>query len=240
LQRDEFISLQKEKYGSGIVDAPILKQKAVEKHKWLDSLLVEFLPQEEWKILLILHEFGRLKHMELSEKFGSTHRDVLSKIEDVMIKNGLLQTVDGMGIPRNSRSDYYKITENARKYFEFNSDEIGDAKDIPEVTKAVVNYYLENGFFLAMAPQKVKKGKDRTDLVAYDYQTNSSISVEIEPLAEVMSHPEHVLYNMEKWPKLGFDKCHVWSKSPKIREIKEKLPESLKSKVQIFVLKNLD
>lgn len=238
-QRDEFIAIQKEKYGYGIVDASMLKQKTVEKNRWLDNIIVEFLPEGEWKILLILNEFERLKHMGISERFGSIHRDIVNKIEESMVKKGLLVTVDADGNPRNSRSDYYSISENTRnKYLKFDSSEIGTAEDIPQVTKTVVNYYLKKGYFLAMASQTVRKGKDRSDLVAYDYKNNLAISVEIESQTEVMSHPAHVLYNMEKWPNLGFDECHVWSLSPKINEIKEKLQnKDIKEKVQVFVLK---
>ena len=237
-QRDAFVALQKEKYGQGIVDVSMLKQKTVKKNRWLDNLAVEFLPQDEWKILLILYHHGQLKHMDICDKFGSIHRDVVSKIEESLVKKGMLITVDAEGTPRSSRSDYYSLSDIAKaNYFSFNSNEIGIAEDIPQVTKTVVNHYLKKGYFLAMTPQKIRKGKDRTDLVAYDYENDCPISIEVESLAEVMSHPSHILYNMEKWPKLGFDLCHVWSLSPKIKKIKEKLPDRLRQKVQTFVLK---
>ena len=52
------------------------------------------------------------------------------------------------------------------------------------------------------------------------------ISVEIESSLEVQSHPEHVLYNMIKWKKMGFEQCHVWSENPRIKKIFEGMSES--------------
>ena len=237
-QRESFVALQKERYGQGIVDVSMLKQKTVQKNMWLDNIAVEFLSQDEWKLLLILYHNGKLKHMNICDKFGSTHRDVVSKIEESLIRKGMIITVDVDGMPRRTRSDYYSLSDIARvRYFAFNPNEIGTAEDLPKVARTVVSYYLKKGYFLAMTPQKIRKGKDRTDLVAYDYENSCAISVEIESLSEVMSHPSHILYNMEKWPKLGFDLCHVWSLSPKIKQIKEKLPDRLKQKIQTFVLR---
>ena len=104
------------------------------------------------------------------------------------------------------------------------------------------------------ASKYIKKAIEKTDKIIDDKIQNNmfpeiqakinmdlAISVEIESQAEVMSHPAHVLYNMEKWPNLGFDECHVWSLSPKIKEIKEKLQnKDIKEKVHVFVLKTKD
>ena len=76
----------------------------------------------------------------------------------------------------------------------------------------------------------------RPDLVAYDYSTGISVSVEIESNIEVKSHPEHVRFNMKKWPKLGFEECHVWSSSKTIEKMHKELDE-LHDKIRTFVVK---
>ena len=63
-------------------------------------------------------------------------------------------------------------------YFEPN--EIGTSSDIKEAVRNVTKYYLAKGYFLAIAIQKVRKGKYQTDMIAYDYNTKTPISVEIE------------------------------------------------------------
>ncbi|MFN3653811.1 MAG: hypothetical protein ACK4TO_00605, partial [Candidatus Nitrosotenuis sp.] len=59
--------------------------------------------------------------------------------------------------------------------------------------------------------------------------------VEIESTSELQSHPEQARYNMLKWKELGFTECHVWSKSLKIQEIKDKLGSNARD-VQIFII----
>jgi len=94
------------------------------------------------------------------------------------------------------------------------------------------------GLFVTIALQKIEKDEDRTDLIAYSYDSDKSISVEIESTSELLSHPEHAIYNMRKWPKMGFDMCHVWSASPKLQEIYDKQITKEEAKdVSVFVIK---
>ena len=51
-------------------------------------------------------------------------------------------------------------------------------------------------------------GRHRTDLVAYDYNHRIPISVEIESVSEVRSHPEHVQTQHDKVERDG-----VWAVS---------------------------
>ena len=76
--------------------------------------------------------------------------------------------------------------------------------------------------FVAVASQKVTKGRDRTGLVAYDYEGDAPTSAEIESASGVQNHPEHVMYDMAKWAKTGFAECHIRFKSPKTREIRKR------------------
>ena len=41
---------------------------------------------------------------------------------------------------------------------------------------------------------------------------------------------------MKKWPKLGFEECHVWSSSKTIEKMHKELDE-LHNKVRTFVVK---
>ena len=91
----------------------------------------------------------------------------------------------------------------------------------------------KKGWFVCFA---IQTGDLRPDLVAYDYSTGISVSVEIESNIEVKSHPEHVRFNMKKWPKLGFEECHVWSSSKTIEKMHKELDE-LHNKVRTFVVK---
>jgi hypothetical protein len=86
-----------------------------------------------------------------------------------------------------------------------------------------------------LALQTIEKDKDRTDLIAYSFDQDKSISVEIESTSELLSHPEHVIYNMRKWSKMGFDSCHVWSASPKLQEIYESQVNDTEN-VKVFVV----
>ena len=111
----------------------------------------------------------------------------------------------------------YSTTQEAKsKYMTFDPGKIGNAGDVAALTEEVVAWYLERGYYVAMAKQNPRSGKDRADLVAYDYETGEAISVEIESESELNSHLEQVEKNMAKWPEMGFDRCHVWSYSDKI------------------------
>jgi hypothetical protein len=74
-------------------------------------------------------------------------------------------------------------------------------------------------------------------MIAYDYQNDIAISIEIESTREVSSHPEKVRFNMLKWKELGFAECHVWSKSQKITEIRDNLGNEAKL-VKTFLVKD--
>ena len=135
------------------------------------------------------------------------------------------------------RTSPYALSEKAvRTYFGFDHTEVGSAPDVAEVAQKAVAAYLKRGLFVAVASQRIKKGADRTDLVAYDYTKETPISVEIESVSEVQSHPEHVRYNMTKWAKMGFAECHVWSKSPRIKDIRDRLDVEQKKRVFVMVI----
>ncbi|MGI9566825.1 MAG: hypothetical protein ACR2LL_07425 [Nitrosopumilus sp.] len=122
-----------------------------------------------------------------------------------------------------------------KNYFTFNSKLVSTAKDIPKIMTKAVKSYLDMGLFVTLALQKIEKDEDRTDLIAYSYNSDKSISVEIESTSEIASHPEHTIYNMRKWKKMGFDMCHSWSASPKLQEIYDKQIDDTET-VKVFVV----
>ena len=77
--------------------------------------------------------------------------------------------------------------------------------------------------FVSLAKQHLVTDEKMTDMVAYDYENDSAISVEIESIIEARSHEEQVRLNMTKWRQMGFSECHVWSKSTKVVRIKQGL-----------------
>jgi len=159
-------------------------------------------------------------------------RDDVVLILKKMVKDGLLKADD------YTRNVEYSLSKKAiQNYFTFNPKDIGSADDIPQVTKHVVNSYLDMGLFITIALQKIEKDEDRTDLIAYSYDSDKSISVEIESTSELLSHPEHAIYNMRKWPKMGFDMCHVWSASKKLQEIYDKQIDDTEN-AKVFVIKS--
>lgn len=231
---DEFVSRQLAKYGSSKVEANTIGRAGAAKVKWLDHIKVQFRTKAEWKIMLMLRK-KNMQQVEIVDILRAQNRSDILPVLKEMVSHGLLARTD------DTRMAPYYLTKKAKKtYFEHDFGDIGTADEIEDLGLGVVERYMKQGMFVAMANQKIVKGKDRTDLVAFDYDKEIPISVEIESVSEVNSHKEHVRYNMVKWRKMGFQKCHVWSKSTKIREIYGKLDEKEKDGVETFLIKEPD
>ena len=226
-----FLAAQLERYGRGVVEDTIVRQAAANKNKWLENITVQFPTQMEWRIMLMLLE-GPKKQVEMVAKLKVPNRSEVLDVLKGMVANGMAQKSE----PANRLSAYELTSKSKKAYFEPDLTEIGSAKEIDAVTKGVFDLYVAKGMFITPAPQKIKKGRDRTDLVAYDYDNQIPISVEIESEVEVQSHPEHVRYNMTKWPKMGFEQCHVWSQSPNLMKIYGSLEEKEKQGVKVAVI----
>ena len=230
-QYDQFIALQLAKYGRGKIGATSIAQAQVDKNKWLEHIKVTVPTHIEWRIMLMLLE-KEMQQVDIVSRLKASNRSDILPILNNMVAHGNIER------PYNTRLSPYRITGRAMiTYFNHKFGDIGTADDIESTSKDVTRYYLKKGMFVAVANQKVVKGKDRTDLVVFDYEKEMPISVEIESVSEVNSHKEHVRYNMVKWRKMGFQECHMWSKSPKIREIYEKdLNDDEKNGVGIVVI----
>ncbi len=229
---DEFVKRQLARYGTGIVGPNAVAQAAREKSRWLGNITVQVPSRLAWGVMRLLKQNREMQQIDLARTLRVQNRDeVASVLRDMEGQ----KMVERTGIVRTAP---YRLTARAeQEYFAFDHAEVGTAADVGEVAGKAVAAYLGKGLFVTTASQRIKKGTDRTDLVAYDYERDTPISVEIESVSEVNSHPEHVMYNMTKWDKLGFAECHVWSKSPKIRGIRDALEEGEKKKrVSVIVI----
>ncbi len=173
-----------------------------------------------------------MQQVDMASRLRVSNRsEVLKVLKDLVARKLVAKTE-----PENRLSPYELTESSKRTYFDLDFAEIGSAQEIEAVTRKIFDTYLKKGMFVTLASQRIRKGQDRTDLVAYDYYNETPISVEIESAAEVQSHPEHVRYNMTKWPRLGFEQCHVWSRSPKIHKIFETLEERERQGVTALVI----
>ncbi|CAI9832672.1 hypothetical protein IBTHAUMO2_930002 [Nitrosopumilaceae archaeon] len=221
-----FIEDQLARYGSAPPGSAISEDER-ERNRWMSSISVDLPSRMEWTIICMLRK-KPMRQYELVDGLDVSNRTEVAPVLAGMIGKGLLS--------RKNNNSPYEMTDACRsKYLDFDPSKIGTASDIPEVVERVVDAYISRKLFLAVAPQRVKKGEDRTDLVAYDYERETPISIEVESESEVQSHPEHVKYNMKKWRKMGFQECHVWSKSSRIRQIRDTLGEDEKLGVVITV-----
>ena len=227
----DFIHGQEAKYGHGKTGRSSMAQQEIDSTRWLSHITVKFPTETEWKIITMLKD-RMLQQGEIVKSLRASNRTDVAPILNELMAYGILNR------PENSRMSPYKLTIRGKMdYFEFKFGEIGTAQDIDSTAHKVTDYYMDMGMFVTVASQKVKKNVDRTDLIAYDYSRDIPISVEIESISEVQSHPEHVRYNMVKWRKMGFSECHVWSSSPKVKQIYEaELDENEKEGVQVFVI----
>ena len=226
----EFISSQKARYGSGRVGDSMMRQADNRSTKWLLNVPYEHPSRDEWHVMCALRKGGSgmtLKSVVAGVGDGTTASDTVSGVLRRMMEKKMVVM---------QQRKYILPREVSDKYFAFKPSDIGSSEDIPLSTSKAVEYYLSHRMFLCVATQTVKRGKLRTDLVAYDYDTATPISVEIESYAEMKRHPEHVKLNMTKWADLGFEECHVWSTHPGIADIREGLAEEQKRRVRTFVV----
>ena len=230
-----FIKSQKARYGQGRVGASAIKEAESKSNRWLVSIPYEPPSKDEWHILCLMAEADaplRLKQITAMFQNGTTASDAVAEILKQMVRKKMLQK--GGTSTAGNKNAYFLPHAVRQKYLKFNPADVGTSVDIPLVVKCAVGHYLKRGSFVCMANQTIKRGRLRTDLVAYDYDNDTPISVEIESAAEVNRHPEHVKLNMTKWRDLGFAKCDAWSTNPKIVQIYDKMTPAEKKGVRVF------
>lgn len=238
----EFFILMKERYGRKSDEIKsVFQQRANDSSKWMLQLANSstFLEDEyQWKILLALRSNGTLNIKRITEEIQHNDRsqvsDILEKMKEFDLIKLLRTKTDGSGA---GPSKYFSLTNNAMtEYFPDSFEAIGEASDINEVAQQAFDFHIQNGNYVTIANQDLREGKDRSDMISYDYTSQKAVSIEIESLSEVESHPEQVRYNMIKWKSLGFSKCEVWSKSKKIQEIYDKIEPELKQDIEIHLV----
>ncbi len=232
MQVQQIITTSKERYGikpEDIQDSSNSDEMARSTKKWMESC-TQTLPYEmEWRIILYLQDGPHIL-IEITRGVNASTRDDVSAS---LASLNDLEYVQKMPNPKVKRSPIYSLSKRALDaYIDLNYYLIGRSEETPLIAQQAVDYYRKKGWFVCFA---IQSGDLRPDLVAYDYSTGLSVSVEIESKTEVKSHPEHVKFNMSKWIKLGFDMCHVWSSSKKIEEIREELDDGY-DKVRTFVV----
>ena len=242
-QFSQFVSEQKTKYGRVIPEQTLLESKHADKNRWMQQLEKDVVipPKTEWQILVSLYFHQNLSLMEIMRVCNFTlPRDDISKLLKDMKERNLIEIAQEIKKGPITIIKYQLSSQSKTRYFELDYSKIGTASDISDVAKKAVEHYLkEEMFFVTVATQDfTKKDKLRTDLIAYDYDNDLAISVEIESYSEVESHPEHVLLNMKKWKDMGFSGCHVWSAHKQVTEIKEKIDSSIKDddNVKVFLV----
>ena len=194
----------------------LLGSKKERWNKWLAQVEHgRFFDKRKWAIMVRTTEKPRTLK-EITSLFLGVPRDNVSQTCGMMVQDGLLCRVDSEGREADNTGRYLTTQEAKSKYMTFDPGKIGNAGDVAALTEEVVAWYLERGYYVAMAKQNPWAGNDRADLVAYSYETGKAISVEIESESELDSHLEQAEKNMAKWPEMGFDECHVWSYSDKI------------------------
>jgi len=230
-QYRKILADQLERYGRGMVEDTIVRQAAADRTKWLGHISVQLPTRMQWRIMLLLRD-GPMRQNELVSMLRVSNRSEVADALRGMTDQGLVEKTE----PEN-RLSAYALTGRARDdYFDFDVGPIGTAEDIERIAGSVIRGYLETGLFVTVSAQKITKGRDRTDLIAYSYDNDVPISVEIESSSEVQSHPEHVRYNMTKWARMGFEQCHIWSSNPRLLQIFEGLEEDEKRGVQARLL----
>lgn len=218
----QFIQKMNDQYGSKETIESIFNSLENKKVKWMEQLRAEFRTKDEWAIILFLrNNSGNLT--KIVEGVNSMDRNETSRIIQTLRDNDMIvitrSTKRGAVIER----EYALSVKAKQSYFPETFESIGTANDINEISKKAYDFYLEKKFFVSLTKHDVKKNKMSCDIIAYDYTNEIAISIEIESQTEIRSHPEQVRFNMIKWKDFGFDECHVWSKSNKIVEIKNKL-----------------
>ncbi|MDH3764190.1 MAG: TraM recognition domain-containing protein [Nitrosopumilus sp.] len=235
-QLQNFIASQKARYSTNDEQSvSILSEAKTASIKWMRYITVPLPEQIQWQIMLELYKNGTkpLQLGQITERLKADQRDDISDVLHEMVQQKMLDVIDD----ENRNAKYILSQDTITNYFTFDSTKIGTADDIPYLTQKAVNSYLKKGYFLTIADQSVKKDEDRTDLIAYSYDTDKAISVEIESAAEIASHPEAARKNMVKWPKMGFAAYHGWATTDRLKEIRESQIEKEKRKdVLVFIV----
>lgn len=232
-EAEEFICKMKQLQKNAEIAESALHSEDDSKMQWTKQLGAEFLTKDQWDVVRFLRrDDGNLRMITM----GTNNRD-RNRTKDVimsLIGAGLVEVTSSSKIGAQTMRVYGLTAKAKSAYFPDSYSSIGTADDVDYIASEATEYYLTHGYFVSPARQEGRRDALACDLVAYDYDTKTAISVEIESLAEVQSHPEQVKYNMTKWRDLGFAQCHVWSRSSVAESIRASLDDA--DKVTVFTV----
>jgi GTPase SAR1 family protein/DNA-binding MarR family transcriptional regulator len=229
-----FLERMKSLYGIKELTQSAFNSEESRKIEWMKQLYSEFRTREEWEIISFLYD-REANLTKIVEATNSINRDKTSRILRKMIQKGFINISKSIKHGLITEHLYNLSTKTRELYFPKSFRIIGTAEDIDEVASKAIQYYIKNKMFISLAIQNAGNSRLTSDMIAYNYETDTVISIEIESTSELLSHPEQTRYNMLKWKELGFTECHVWSKSPKIQEIKDNLGSDARD-VHVFLI----
>ncbi len=209
---------------------------------WRSELLVELPTRLEWHIIIAMRHAGSstvplAKGAVLAGLIRERH--AVSSALSSMVRRGLVQRVSSVRCGSEERPTH-ALTEACKKmYLPESFGSIGTAKGIEEAARAAFEHHVSLGHFVTVASQgRTIDSKNTVDMIAYDYETDSARSVEVESITEVKSNPEHVIFNMTKWEDMGFVGCDTWSANPAVVSLRERVPEPTRMAVTCHVLQD--
>jgi len=233
LDEDDITQLINKTMNSDSLVQPVFYSAFSQKQEWIKQLSAPYRSKSEWDVILFLQ--NQTAYLtKIVEGVKSTDRNKTSSMIQSLKAENLIDVVKSTKQGRVIVQEYALSQKAKDYYFPTTFESMGQAKDIGEVAKKAHRYYLNKGFFISMTNQNTQRNNPMSDMIAYDYENNMAIAIEIESISEISSHPEQVRFNMVKWKDLGFVECHMWSKSgAKLNEIKLKLGSEA-DKVTVF------
>lgn len=205
---------------------------------WREHLGARYLPEAEWRIVLLLMGSRELNAAAISRAIVGL--GLAGKRDEVNARIAELADGGTVEVARTRRRGivnerFYRLSEaGVREYERPDWSAIGTAADVAGVADAALAHYMAGGMFACVAAQG--GGDGAPDLVVYDHAAREARAVEIESRTEVTSHPEHVVHNMAKAASLGFAGCDTWSLRPHITDLRDRLEPAVARTVRCFVM----
>ena len=217
---NEFIEKMKEKYAAKTI-VQIFRQ---DKTGWQCYIPVDvILPPNQFKILTAIYLNGEISY-SATLKFAGLHRDESTRKDwDILVQNGWLEIYEGLATKK--KTELAKLTAKAQTYLGALTDfsDVG-GEEIQKVAKTVWSEYVKAGMFSSVVVQAATE--ERCDLIAFDFENDRAIAIELESESEVKTHPEQVTRNIKKFSSREFDVLEMWIPAPLKGEV-QKLVDSL-------------
>jgi len=224
-----FIDDQKQRYGRGVVERPLLEQVEEKANEWMKFSAVLPIPtKEEWALILALN--GRALNIIRAAEMAGLEKQVATKTLAKLRASGMVRAIG----PDRGGSEFYTLEPDAVQSLKPESYYgQGEAR---QLTMQTVKLCIERGWFVAPARQDVGMER-RLNLVAFDYSRNVSIAI------EVLSEEQIIHYQQELWKKhmleiYPFDEMFVVTEKGeaqmKMLELRSQLPLAQQDRVIIL------